>query len=357
MKHLYGVCLSNSPEEVRSSLPTLAKYGQTEIQIELFRSNTNINGNPFAPDFGPAAQWLERQGVTVWGHVNVWWPPDPATLGQSAAPPERDQFYLRRDTVAALMSNDWWLYGKKQGERSRVLGSYNRPTADMTRDGFLNWAYDLLLATKVRRLRFDDGFIHRHGYYRPWQADHDDGRLMEGAFELYDELRFAGCEVVVNGAWEMTDPDAATWVYPALNHVDGVMIEQPNNGFARWNNGRWWALDVPALERVARDWRAAGKRVVISALWQEPGPQFPTFEALATFYVTLAERLDCEVAVANGSWNRPVWLEAWGEAETPEPPETDGLKQRLTALEQQAAQFEARLQALEAWRNSMKEIT
>ena len=50
MKHLYGVCLSNSPEEVRSSLPTLAKYGQTEIQIELFRSNTNINGNPFAPD-------------------------------------------------------------------------------------------------------------------------------------------------------------------------------------------------------------------------------------------------------------------------------------------------------------------
>lgn len=202
MSRLYGVCLSNAAIEVRAALPTLATYARAELQIELGRARTNADGTLFAPEEGTALDWLARQGVEAWGYVDVWWPPNPASLGSSSLPPERDPFWLRRELIAGSDANDWWLYGTRgDGVRSRVLGSYNRPCPDMTNGDFLRFALDLLLSANVRRIRFDDGFVHRHGYYRPWQAERTDLALLEGARWLYDALRAAGVQVMVNGGW------------------------------------------------------------------------------------------------------------------------------------------------------------
>lgn len=361
MSRLYGVCLSNAAIEVRAALPTLATYARAEVQIELGRARTNADGTLFAPEEGTALDWLAGQGVETWGYVDVWWPPNPASLGTSSLPPERDPFWLRRELIAGSDANDWWLYGKRDGKRGRVLGSYNRPCPDMTNGDFLRFALDLLLSANVRRIRFDDGFVHRHGYYRPWQAERTDLALLDGALWLYDALRAAGVQVVVNGGWEPLDPaeglTPAQWTYPLLDHVDGVVIEYPI-GFARWNTGRWFALNEEQLAGVVRFWRGRGKRVIVAAKWNGNAG---IFEQHLAKWQAFAAANDCEAAVA-ASWNAPTVVGDKDEVEDEVEGEVEALGRRVAELERAFQQtletlipLAERLRALEAWRAAMKE--
>lgn len=344
MSTLYGVNLSNVADNVRANLPTLARYETVEMQIELNVTQASLAGTSFAPDASAPMRWLEAQGVETWSYVDVSWPPSAAALGHSSAPRERDPYWLRRTLLAAIEANDWWLYGDAgDGQRSRVEGSYKRPCPDMANADFLAYARDLILSTGARRIRFDDGFVHRHGYYRPWRAERTDMALLQGAAALYGALRELGKRVIVNGAWEPFDPREGTgpkdWTYPLADAVDGVMIEFPS-GFARWDNGRWYPLaTIDTLTDLVGVWRQQRKEAIVSVLYRTDAAE--SFDAFARRWYDFGERNDCRVAIARG-WGEAPWLPWYPERTPPSAPPL------------QLAELEKRLAALEAWRTRMQ---
>lgn len=340
---LYGVNLSNTADQVRNNLPALARYASVEVQMELSLTTRNADGAAFGLDGFAPAPWLERQGVEVWGHVNALWPPDPTALGGSILPPENDAYWLRRKLVAAIAENDWWLYGDNAGKRTPVLGSYKRPCPDITIEAYRRYALELILASGMQNIRFDDGFVHRHGYYRPWRAERTDMALLQGAAALYGALRELGKRVIVNGAWEPFDPREGTgpkdWTYPLADAVDGVMIEYPS-GFARWDNGRWYPLAaIDTLTDLVGVWRQQRKEVIVSVLYRTDAAE--SFDAFARRWYDFGERNDCRVAIASG-WGEAPWLPWYPERTPPSAPPL------------QLAELEKRVAALEAWRTRMQ---
>lgn len=352
MSTLYGTLLSNLPEAFVKDLETLTRFREVELQLELKTTQTNVNGVVFTPDRTPPFAWLEKRGVTVWAYVDVNWPKKMEWVND---PPEINQYWFERNQSKFLGENGLYLWGKRYdtGEHSLVLGSYNQVCPDTTRQQYIDWMASALLMTGIMRFRFDNGMIHRHSYYRPWKADKTDVNLNLGTFDLYDRLRRAGREVIVNGAWEMDDPDATDWIFSAAPHVDGVLIEHPGNGLARWSDGKWWSLTETRLEQVIEAWLAMDKRVIVSAHYEPQNEnrksRFASFDEHAHFYFDLAKRLGCQVTIGDGSvggtWSHVTWLD-WFPVEnqppappSPEPPDSaltmriDGLERRIVALE------------------------
>lgn len=320
MARPYGVLLSNKVEDLQRWLPVLARYPQAELQCELATlTSRNVGGVAFCPAPDEAltpGEYLRRAGVEVSAYVDVTWPPSLAEMGTSSAAADSNVYWLRRGQWAHGQA----LQGRHlgTGEVGMVLGIYGRPTVDLL-PAYRAWLAETLLSTLpgcgVRTVRVDDGMVHRHGCYRPWQVakattvQRSDEMILSEAVELYRVLRANGLRVVVNGGWEMADPGAVRWTYPLLDTVDGVMIEYPG-GFARWSDGRYFALTPAILRRVALDWRAAGRQVIIVVA-------SASVQAARDWW-TMAQEIDVDLAVMEAGG--VAWFDFWGAMVPPVAP-------------------------------------
>jgi len=352
----YTYFLSNLAAHWKQWCETLPKFSMVECQFEFVQTATDAAGTRFTPTGQTPVAWLRERNREPWLYVNAAWPYANSVYGAPGREPASNVYWFRQAQTDAIARNEWWLMGMdKAGKRTPVLGSFGYPCPDMTEHAYLIWLLDHLLEQAPRRLRFDVAMIHRHGYFRPWTVgetpEQGDRDQMEGTWWLYDELRAAGVQVMANGGWEMADPEGAPWQFPALAHVDGVMVEWPN-GFARWDSGRWWTLTEATLAGVAAAWRSAGKAVVLAAPYETAGYKKSTsasWEAHAQHWIAVARQLNVYLAMGrdDGDWSassQTWWRPEYEDGQADDGPALPAVK----TVEQILADHERRLLALEA---------
>lgn len=346
----YAWFASNLVQHWQRVQDLLPRFGQVEIQYELVSTRRNAAGQAFTATGQTPADWLRERGVEPWLYVNARWPYAWSMYGKPAGNPESNVYWFRQEQTDALNRNNWWLYGRDaNGKRSPVMGNRKAPAPDMANQHYLDWLLERLGDGRAKRIRFDDAWVHHHGYFRPWRVGWPagDSEQNEGTWWLYDELRERGVEVMANGAWEMADPEADTWKYPAAGHVDGVMIELPT-GFARWDGGAWWALNDDRMMQVASDWLLAGVHVVLVAAYD--GLYGVTWEQYAGRYAEMAEDFDMWLSLQRADAGSAkgvdvIWLPQYRDA-TATPAEPD-LRTIVQALRRDVAELSARVEALE----------
>lgn len=315
-------------------LATLAKYDRVVLPIEMATVRVNSDGLEYAWGVTPV-EWLQTQGVECWLYVN----PSAVTAVGLSGPGQA--FLVAQHSVATVTSA--WLKDRS-GNYVLIHGGKQR-MVDVRNADYMAWMADIVPARAAaagKRLFVDCSWYHAQGYHGGHGGlDTVRGATMAGLFERWRE---AGCRLVLNGGWEMRDPDASPWQYPFMAAADGVSIEM-QTGFA--HNG-WWRIakhvdlaqapDLARLRRVVSDWLWAGRSVWLTARYNRRSVQdydyspYPTFAGHAAFWTETAARLGCEAAVYE-SLSRAEWG-PWAEAA----PTVEG---RLSDLERRVKRLES----------------
>lgn len=293
----YQLMLSNIPGDYQNSqtgIEAMTDFDMVEVQAEMHETRTNLAGAPFAPDGGTPWAWLTARGVEVWAYFDAAWPDPDYTKLSEIREHDNDAMWLRKLHTFAVRDNPWW-----------QLPSYNsnqplRFATDASNADYRDFVVDLLLSTGIPRFRFDDGQLYR-------KSD----ECNAGWFEVYDRLRAAGVKVIVNGAWNMADPYAADWTYPAIEHVDGCMVEH----WAGHRDGQstasgWWTLSENDFQRMAHDWTATGKDVLELVRYRAgDGTIYTSYNEFALHYVDSAEDAGAVMTPALDNYFTSAWLD------------------------------------------------
>jgi len=302
----YQLMLSNIPGDYQSSqtgIEAMTDFDMVEVQAEMHETRTNLAGAPFAPDGGTPWAWLASRGVEVWAYFDAAWPDPDYTKLSAIREHENDAMWLRKLHTFAVRDNPWW-----------QLPSYNsnqplRFATDASNAEYRDFVVDLLLSTGIPRFRFDDGQLYR-------KSD----ECNAGWFEVYDRLRAAGVKVIVNGAWNMADPHADTWTYPAIEHVDGCMVEHwagHRDGMSTTSG--WWSLSEGSFQSMAHEWTAAGKAVLELVRYRASDDTiFTRYNEFALHYVDSAEDAGAVMTPAKDNYFTSAWLDWFADYQVPE---------------------------------------
>lgn len=294
MVNIYCSFLSNIPSHFRhptTGLNAIASHPfvAAEVQIDLFRTVRNSNGEMFTDDGAAPGPWLRARNVDAWAFLSVHWPGLLAQWGESTDVVESNPYWSRRIVAREIERNRWWIKDKDGNPVHGSMGE-KRVLADMNNPDYRGMLLDVIGQSGARKLRFDDAMYHVVSYCRPQAVKFNSAEYAQGVMALYDALRSAGYQVVANGGWEMDSPDAYT--YPLLAHVDGMMMEEPS-GFARVDTGKWWGRDEDATVRIMQDWLNASKRAIYVAPYTTEGyraSKFANYDAHTQHYYDLARR-------------------------------------------------------------------
>lgn len=288
---IYQLMLSNIPSDFMSplGLQAMTEFDCVEIQAELITTLTNKAGEPFAYDGMTPFAWLERHGVEVWSYFDAAWPSPPYNQLSDPRGKYDDVYWLRKMHTGEIHVQPEWQIASSNPDR---------PYTNAANGWYVDWAVDLMLDTGIRRWRFDDGQIHNKS-----------PEVNQGWYNLYDKLRAAGCKVVVNGAWNISDPHAEDWNYPAIEHVDGCMVEMWAGHYdGQGTASGWWPLSENSFRRLAADWVAAGKEVVMMARWRAGDTHyFNDYDAFMQHYIDLAAETGAIFAPADENYRRSAW--------------------------------------------------
>ena len=321
---LYGSSLNHSPKRI--NLNELVRFPVAELQFEFWKTERNAAGDVFAHDAHgkttPPAQCLHERGVDVWGYVDLSFG-DKRYIGWTP-PRESDPYWWKRHVVRTVDGANWWHYCQDGTLSNHYYGGLS--PIDVTNQAYRAWVVDTILAEMVdlpvAQLRFDNAFfmdVERYVYCPmrcTWQE------WAEGLFDIWDRLRANGVRVVANGAWQMTNPhdDPSAWEFPALKHLDGVMIEH-NSGISLSDG--WWSLTIgDRLEQVARRWLGAGKAVVVVATLHGGDPTWgDDFDGFARHWYSEAHRVGFNVAINHRRFNygNTPWLGWYKDEPKPAP--------------------------------------
>ena len=308
-----------------------AGFKVAELQAEFFATTRNKASRVFA-DNTPPASYLERAGVEVWGYVSPFWLLSEAVLGGLRDTGMDDDPYHLRRSFTRVVQGDRWYLKDRTGMTCMAMGQY--PVADITVDACRDAIVDLLLDHPCQRLRFDNSMVHQDAYVRPLpHAPMQD--YLDAQVDVYRRLRAAGKQVVVNGGWEMMDPQIIPWTYPLHDVVDGVMMEFP---YRFWG----WQFTPAMFAPVALAW--ADKRVILVAPYTTQGYKasvWPDYQTHARTLAGYADRLGWWFATGEEAPNQSMTgrihpPSEWRIPDAPKP---------LT--------LEARVEALEQWREAM----
>lgn len=225
--------------------------------------------------------YLEANGVQVYHLVNLVMPELLQYSGKELSGGTfGDNFYWRTWQAMSVIDNDWFLRDKNGGV---VYAEKKQPVANAGSPDYVGEVADNIVKLLPRRIMNDNSFVH-------WSfaVGKSGWELVDGLNHFYDLLRDAGVGVLANGAWQMSDPDAKSWHYPYMEHVDGVAIElthagntpAASAGFYRGGNGKPFRLDDLSLSRVISDWREAGKDVLVIAKYNGGSTSFDEFAEL-----------------------------------------------------------------------------
>lgn len=320
-----------------------AGFGVAELQSEFFETTRNKAGRVFA-DNTPPASYLERAGVEVWGYVSPFWLESQNQLGSLRdTGRDDDPYWFKRSLTRLVTEGGWWLRDRG-GALTLAMGL--RPVADITVDACRDAIVAALVEHPCRRLRFDNSMVHQDAYLKPAPRV-SAGELLEAQMDVYRRVRAAGKVVVVNGGWEMADPEVTPYAWPLHEVVDGVMIEWP---YRFWG----WQLTLGALAFIAEAW--VGKRVVLVAPYTTQGykaSKWPSYVEHARALASYADGLGWWFATGREdpgqSMTGRVWRpEEWRETTDDGPPTTVDLAGTVAAHELRIAALERQLRALEA---------
>ena len=360
--------LPNTPDYFsKANMTAAAKFDRVFLQPEMF-ATTHADDTPllaFAPTMTPA-DWLREQGVEVWAHLDAWLPAD-LDWWKGDRQPAHDPWHFRGKLWRLCEDEDLWLYGHDGAGHSPVLGKTGKKRPDPTKQAYRNALVSSITEAGFDHVLFDSAYLHAWGYSLPWLADHKDTALYEAQFEVYDELRRAGVKVWANSAWEMDNPADSKWHYPAIEHLDGVCCELfvgHYTGFKRWDNNHWWTLTEKRYQRMAADWREAGKDVMQVTRWKTNAG---SYDKQSRYYVKTAELLGADFAPHNQNYSTPAasWL-PWFESYQDKPAPPEDLAERVTSLEldvrrlaalaiQQGAEIQALAGQLDSLRHHLQE--
>lgn len=275
----------------RQHLATLATYHSVVIQADFSRATKTSNGETYA--FGKTPlEMLEANGCDVLLYFSPWWV---WTAGQTSGPAA----WLREAQRKKAESSNAWLR-TRAGETIQKFGA-QMTVADPRNRAYTDWMVEALSGIDHDTFFIDNAFWHQ-GAYHKWTVS--DPEWANAATAFYDRLRQAGKRLILNAGWEM-ETAAEPWKWPLREHCDGVAIEIPA-GFT--DRAGWWALfdyqpmDTGPMERVALDWKSAGKGVYIIARHKRSEPlladesPFPTLAEHRRFWRTLGKRIGVPVS-------------------------------------------------------------
>lgn len=302
-----------------------AGFKQCEVQSEFFVTTRNKTGRVFA-DNTPPAWYLAQRGVEVWGYVSPFWLESSNQLGNlKDTGKDDDPYWFKRALTRTVQAGGWWLRDKA-GALTLAMGMY--PVADITVDACRDAIMDLLLDHPCRHFRFDNAMVHQDSYLKPLPTVAMPAYL-EAQVDMYRRLRAAGKQVVVNGGWEMFDPQFIPWTFPLHDVVDGVMAEFP---YRFWG----WQFTPSLFAPVALPW--ADKRFILVAPYTTQGYKasvWPDYVTHARALAGYADRLGWWFATGREEPNQSMTgrihpPSEWRIIDTPEPL---SLEQRVAALE------------------------
>lgn len=323
MTKIYQLMLSQVPEhfnDIDNGLPAMTYADFVEIQAEFIVTTENAIGETFAGGMTPWA-WFEKQGVAPWAYFDAAWPNPQCNKLTMYIPLEdayRDPYWLRREHCRGLNDNPAWTVA------SPVSG---RPFTNAANADYREYLLQMLTNLDIPRVLFDDG-----GWLKKTDAVND------GWETFYQAYRKTGTKVVVNGAWE----PSVGWEYPMMDSVDGMLIEawaRNRPHFVDPDSGMWRATNDADIERICRDWTAAGKTAIILARWEpDKNPPIEDYDDFCTYYLEMAKRTGAVFCPAK--WNYFTSADGeWLENNTVEPPTDpddptlDDLTERVEVLE------------------------
>lgn len=333
--------LTNIPADYQQNLTSLSWFDVAEIQGELFVTVTNTMGEPYTPDLSPPAVWL-AEDCDVVGYVNPWWLD--TRYRPTNTPKSSDQYWIRRNLIVPLSDDD---LVKDAGGTPIIYRNFDQSRVpDVTQAHVARHIVSTLLQCPAKSLVIDNGMLRRGSYYNavPSITENEWNRA---AFAVYDELRANQRKIIVNGAWEMREPLSNAWVYDAVDHVDGVLLEIP----AGFMLARWWYLDDEKLRRVIQDWRNNDKEVWIFARYDMKAyNDARRLDEFARHYHDIARDAGAtHYGVGDYGWSaKPIWFEFY-ERETL-PPDDDvltAIEEQLEIIMDNQVDFDKRVQEIE----------
>ena len=288
---------STASADWKREIGRLSEYPQVVIAAELASIISDSRGNEYAFGTTPL-RYLQERGAEVWLYVSPWWLWTATGFGKGE--------WFRKVQVALADNAKAWLRDR-QGVAVPVFGGKMR-VVDPRATAYVDALAEAMLALPHYRFFLDNTFFHQ-GAYHQWLVPDDVWH--EAACRLYDRLRSAGKQVILNGGWEMASPAANVWQWPLREHCDGVAIEIPamfTGPAGQWTLFDYAPMDTTALEHVALDWQLAGKVVFVIARHKRSEPvqvddsPFPDLARHRSWWRSLAKAKNFSVS-AQTSYN------------------------------------------------------
>lgn len=322
-----------------SNVEALPNYCAGEIQLSFSQTWQDSQGFFFVPEGAIPGVWLGSQ-MDLWYYHDWPHPPDFRVLGDSSLPNETNAYWMYRDQLRHAEANDLylrgdhWIYGADSvvhriDDPADPDYKKYRPFMDTSKQAAIDWFVDAVVASGIKQLVIDDAYLtSRYAHFRPWASSIQDAWLNDGLLSACQRLRDSGVKVLLNGGWQMRDPDASVWVYEALeaDAIDGVQcevrIDGTQGGMSRANDGGFWTLDDASMQRLAGDWLTAGKIFIMVTRWSAADKIYTSYDSMCRHYVPMAAELGCWIAPMDRNYSGVPWLDWFADYQDVEAPES-----------------------------------
>lgn len=277
---LYGMLLSQDERDWERNFNLFAKYKYVEFPYDLAYYPMRINEEEIIP----YRYFDNSQGGQIpFCYLNVWYPETYKMIGNQK---KGSKYYIK--SIISDLAEKYPLIG-----RDGILygNSFRRIYANPRNSGYTEPILDLLLDSDIKNLRFDDGMIHRFGYHKFSLSEREENEITQAQFDFYDALREGGKQVYVNGAWEPGNPhdSISNWVFPAKDHVDGVMIEIDVDHYTAGSSTAhgWVSYTDLQLRHILNYWLNLGKSVVFLIRYKsgKKNMGYETYEEFIKLYL------------------------------------------------------------------------
>lgn len=297
-----------------------ARFSAFEVQYSVALCSRDRTDTPFTPDGSTVADFLTSRDVDVALYAMPFYNQDMLDLGRPDSAhrgPGRDPYWLYVAIAEAADRYGWWMLDNRdQRPDGFRWGDVVLYPMDICNPDYRAWFVETVTAHRpagVHVLRFDnawdggsysiftktamkDELSAEQRKRRPY-VPYTTAEVTAAQFELYDALRAEGWRIIANAAWYMENPNdpPERWRFPALAHLDGVMVEDQGAVYVR---GRWIKNTDKRRQAVARAWTEHGRVYVHVATWPRDGlPGFADYAEYRRFHVNEARTYGYRLAV------------------------------------------------------------
>jgi len=271
-----------------------------EAQFSVMTARADRLGNSFTPNGERVIDWLRARDIQPVSYIHPFWVSRPETVGYppiGREGPDEDPYWFWFQFCKVVHDNDWFVRCVDGSVSYRFQANRGgMAPVDVTRSEVREWIVEALETLREDRdvLFVDVGFWSYEAYARCSLLISEDD-LREAQFKLYDELRANGWRVIVNAAWAPANYLEAPehWIYPAMSHIDGVVVENEGHVFV---DNRWLGITDARRRAMAQSWLSAGKKFLVVATYNDVFG-FSDFTEYARYHYNEAISLNYRVAI------------------------------------------------------------